>query len=50
MYYKIGPLRIGYNSETIRDKTQNWAHDHWFSTPRFRKLDRPDKWYWEFYF
>jgi hypothetical protein len=49
-FYKIGSIRIGYNSETIRDKTQNWAHDNWFSTPRFKKLNRPGKWYWEFCF
>jgi hypothetical protein len=47
VYQQIGFIRIGYNSETIRDKTQNWVHDTWFPTPRFRKLNRPGKWYWE---
>ena len=50
LYLQIGSIRIGYNSETIRDKTQNRAHDNWFSTPRFKKLNRPGKWYWEFCF
>ena len=48
LYIQIGSFRFGYNSETIRDRTQNWVHDHWFPTPRFRKLNRPGKWYWEF--
>jgi len=52
LYLQIGFIRIGYNSETIRDKTQNWAHDNWFSTPRFPvdKKKHPDRWYWEFVF
>ncbi len=48
LYIQIGSFRFGYNSETIRDRTQNWVHDHWFPTPRFRKLNRPGKWYWEY--
>lgn len=48
LYIQIGSFRFGYNSETIRDRTQNWAHDNWFATPRFKKLNRPGKWYWEF--
>jgi len=47
LYFKIGGFKIGYNSEGIRDKTQNMVHDNWFSTPRFKKLKRPGKWYWE---
>jgi len=50
LYLQIGFIRIGYNSEAIRDKTQNWAHDNWFATPRFSELNRPGKWYWEFNF
>jgi RHS repeat-associated protein len=49
LYMQIGFIRIGYNSETIRDKTQNRLHDM-FGWPRFRDLKRPGKWYWEFYF
>jgi len=48
-YVQIGALRVGYNSETIRDNTQNWLHDL-IGTPRFKKLNRPDKWYWEINF
>ena len=48
LYIQIGSLRFGYNSETIRDRIQNWVHDHWFATPRFKKLNIPGKWYWEF--
>lgn len=50
IYIQIGSFRFGYNSETIRDRTQNWAHDNWFATPRFKKLNRPGKWFWEFYY
>lgn len=52
LYFKIGAFKFGYNSETIRDKTQNWAHDTIFPTPRFpvNKKKHPNKWYWEFSF
>lgn len=48
IYVKIGPFKFGPNNETIRDRTQNWLHDHWVPTPRFKKLDRPNKWLWQF--
>ena len=49
LYIKLGLLKFGPNNETIRDKTQNWLHDKsWIHTPRFRKLDRPNKWLWQF--
>jgi hypothetical protein len=52
LYFQLGFIRIGYNSESIRDKTQNWVHDKWFSSPRFPidKFKHPDIWYWEFNF
>ncbi|MDD3077753.1 MAG: SpvB/TcaC N-terminal domain-containing protein [Paludibacter sp.] len=52
LYLQIGFIRIGYNSEAIREHTQNWVHDLPFiRTPRFPvdKKKHPDKWYWEFF-
>lgn len=46
-----GVIKIGYNSEDIRDATQNWLHDLPFiKTPRFpvNKKKHPNKWHWEF--
>jgi RHS repeat-associated protein len=53
LYIGIGPLRFGWNSESIRHAIQNvWAHDCLMhgESPWFKRLDSqfPDKLYWNF--
>lgn len=49
-YLKIGPLKIGYDSETIRDITQNDLHrkNGWSIFPV--KEDKKSHWVWEIEF
>ena len=46
LYIKFGPIKIGYDSEQIRDKTQNWYHDI-LGIPRFKKTDKKPHWIWQ---
>jgi RHS repeat-associated protein len=56
VYFGFGPLRIGRNTEGIRDFIQNrLIHDQVSKSPYFRRLDglpyddpyyTPNKWYW----
>lgn len=51
LYFGAGPLRVGWNSEGIRNFLQNrLAHD-WLcnkSSPYFKELDRPGQFYFHF--
>jgi hypothetical protein len=48
LYLKVGPFKFGPNNEGIRDYFQNGLHDtKKIHTPRFLKLDRPNKWLWQ---
>jgi RHS repeat-associated protein len=51
LYFGIGPIRLGYNSEGIRNFFQNrLAHDWLCSkdSPYFKMLDRPGNFYFHF--
>jgi hypothetical protein len=50
LYFQVGPVKIGYNSENIRDNTQNKLHKLLGTdkNPLFTVMPRPDKWFFEF--
>lgn len=47
LYLKIGSLKIGYDSETIRNMTQNKLHEN-YGWPIFKiKTKKKPRWIWE---
>lgn len=47
LYLKIGSIKIGYDSEAIRDITQNNLHEK-YGWPTFRiKTKKKSHWVWE---
>jgi RHS repeat-associated protein len=49
LYVGFGPIKLGINSEGIRDKTQNWLHRNVTDDPTFRELPRKPKFYWQIF-
>jgi hypothetical protein len=50
LYFGFGPIRIGRNSEKIRDRIQNQITHGISGDPGYRVLDLRPRWYWRFGF
>jgi RHS repeat-associated protein len=49
LYIGFGPIKLGINSEGIRDNTQNWLHRNVTNDPTFKKLPRRPRFFWEIF-
>jgi RHS repeat-associated protein len=49
LYIGFGPIKLGINSEGIRDNTQNWLHRNVTHDPTFRTLPRRPRFFWEIF-